>query len=236
MKLTVLTLFPQIFLGWRESGVIGKALSNKVIDLSCVDIRSFSKDTHYHMDAPPFGGGPGMVMQVEPLVEALEFVKEKRGEGRVILMSPKGTVWTQEKAHILKEKWQHLFKHLILICGRYEGIDERLAYWIDEEISVGDYIVCGGELPAMMLMESVMRLVPSVLGNEDSFKQESFTEGLLEAPVYTKPRNFRGHCVPEILLTGHHRRIEEWREEKAKTLTEKRRPDLWSKWLKNNQK
>ena len=218
MKFDVLTLFPEMFTPLKES-IIGKAIENHLIEVDTINMRDFSKDKHKKVDDTPYGGGAGMVIKPDIVYDAYESVKDK--QARVIYMSPKGNVLNQEKVKQLSKQ-----SHVIIICGHYEGIDQRvLDEIVDEEISIGDYVLTGGELPAMVLIDSVSRYVEGVI-SEGSTAEESFTNGLLEYPQYTRPEEFRGKKVPEVLLSGHHEKIKKWREEKSLELTQRCRPDL----------
>lgn len=218
MKFDVLTLFPEMFTSLEES-IIGRAMKNNLIKIGLTNIRDFSKDKHKKVDDTPYGGGAGMVIRPDVVYEAYESIKDE--EAKVIYMSPKGSVLNQEKVKELSKE-----KHLIIICGHYEGIDQRvLDEIVDEEISIGDYVLTGGELPAMVLIDSVSRYVEGVL-NEESTSEESFSNNLLEYPQYTRPEEFRGKKVPEVLISGHHENIKKWREEKSLEITKKNRPDL----------
>lgn len=223
MRFDVLTLFPEMFTALNES-IIGRATDKNLIEVNLTNIRDFSKDKHKKVDDTPYGGGAGMVMKPDVVYDAYESVKDENA--KVIYMSPKGTVLNQEKVKQLSKQ-----EHLIIICGHYEGIDQRvLDEIVDEEISIGDYVLTGGELPAMVLIDSVSRYVEGVL-NEESTSEESFSNGLLEYPQYTRPEEFRGKKVPEVLISGHHENIKKWREEKSLEITKKNRPDL----LKNKE-
>jgi tRNA (guanine37-N1)-methyltransferase len=218
MKFDILTLFPEMFTPLKES-IIGKAVEDKKIELNLINIRDFSKDKHKKVDDTPYGGGAGMVMKADVVYDAYESVKEK--DAKVIFLSPQGKTLNQEKVKQLAKE-----KHIILLCGHYEGIDQRVVDEIvDEEISIGDYVLTGGELPAMVLIDSVSRYVEGVL-SEDSVKEESFTNNLLEYPQYTRPETFHGIKVPEVLLSGHHENIKKWREEQALKNTLQKRPNL----------
>jgi tRNA (guanine37-N1)-methyltransferase len=186
-----------------------------------INLRDFAGDRHQVTDDRPFGGGPGMVMKIEPLAAAIRQVRESDPETRVILLGPGGPVFSQAKARELAGR-----RHLLLICGHYEGVDARLHFYIDEELSIGDYILTGGEIPALVVADAVTRLLPGVLGGQGATEEESFQEGLLEYPHYTRPRVFEGHEVPQVLLEGDHRRIARWRRQQALTRTVRRRPDL----------
>ena len=218
MKFDVLTLFPDMFKSLDES-IIGKAKERELIEINLINIRDFSKDKHKKVDDTPYGGGAGMVIRPDVVYDAYSSVKDNNA--KVIYLSPQGKVLNQEKVKELSKE-----KHLILICGHYEGIDQRVLYEIvDEEISIGDYVLTGGELPAMVLIDSVSRYIAGVL-NEASTKEESFSSNLLEYPQYTRPEEFRGKKVPEVLISGHHENIKKWRDEKSLEVTKKKRPDL----------
>lgn len=220
MRIDVFTIFPGILEGPLEESLLGKARRGGVLDVRVHDIRDFTHDRHRQVDDEPFGGGPGMVMKPEPLFEAVESLGEDRG--RVILLSPAGRRLDQGLVRELARE-----PHLTLICGRYEGVDERVVEGLPaEEISIGDYVLSGGELPALVLIEAVTRLVPGVVGREESLERESFEEGRLDHPHYTRPRAFRDLEVPEALLTGDHARIEEWRRRASEEKTRRNRPDL----------
>ena len=221
MKFDVLTLFPEMFNSLKES-IIGRAVENNLIEINLTNIRDFSKDKHKKVDDTPYGGGAGMVIRPDVVYDAYCSIKEKNA--KVIYMSPEGTVLNQEKVKSLAKE-----SHLIILCGHYEGIDQRvLDEIVDEEISIGDYVLTGGELPAMVLIDSVSRYVEGVL-NEDSTSEESFSNDLLEYPQYTRPEEFRGKKVPEVLISGHHENIRKWREEQSIIVTQKNRPDLLKK-------
>lgn len=221
MKFDVLTLFPDMFSSLGES-IIGRARENKLIEINLINIRDFSKDKHKKVDDTPYGGGAGMVIRPDVVYDAYNSIKNK--DAKVIYMSPKGKVLNQEKVKQLSNQ-----KHLIIICGHYEGIDQRvLDEIVDEEISIGDYVLTGGELPAMVLIDSVSRYVKGVL-NDESTSEESFSNNLLEYPQYTRPEEFRGKKVPEVLISGHHENIKKWREEKSIEITRNNRLDLLEK-------
>ena len=218
MQFDVLTLFPEMFEPIKQS-ILGKAIENEKIKLKLVNIRDFSKDKHKKVDDTPYGGGAGMVMKPDVVYDAYKSVYEENA--KVIYLSPQGKTLNQKKVEELSKE-----KHLILLCGHYEGIDQRVIdKIIDEEISIGDYVLTGGEIPAMVLIDSVSRYIDGVL-NQESIKEESFSEGLLEYPQYTRPEVFEGEKVPEILLSGHHENIEKWRKEQALKITKQKRPDL----------
>ncbi len=221
MKFDVLTLFPEMFEILHQS-IIGKAIEKDLIDIQITNIRDFSKDKHKKVDDTPYGGGAGMVMRPDVVYDAYKSVKDEHA--KVIYMSPQGEKLNQKKVEELAKE-----SHLIILCGHYEGIDQRvLDKIVDEEISIGDYVLTGGEIPAMVLIDSVSRYVEGVL-KEDSIKEESFSNGLLEYPQYTRPEVFEGMKVPEVLLSGHHENIEKWRKEKSLEITRKKRPELLEK-------
>ena len=218
MQFDVLTLFPEMFEVLDES-IIGKAKEKKLININLINIRDFSKDKHKKVDDTPYGGGAGMVLMPDIVYDAYKSVKDDKA--KVIYMSPQGQKLNQKKVEELSKQ-----EHLILLCGHYEGIDQRVIEQIvDEEISIGDYVLTGGELPAMVLIDSVSRYIEGVL-KEDSTKEESFSNGLLEYPQYTRPEIFEGQQVPNILLTGHHQNIDKWRRKESLKITLNKRPDL----------
>lgn len=226
MRFDVLTLFPDIFKSVMNESIIGRAQEKKIIEINAINIRDFSLDKHRKVDDYPYGGGTGMVMMVQPIYDAyLSIVEKLDYKPKVIYLSPQGKIFHQKMAERLKEE-----KHLILLCGHYEGIDERIIEEIvDEEISIGDYVLTGGELPAMVLIDCISRLIPGVLASEESYSDESLYNGLLEYPQYTRPSEFRGKKVPEILLTGHHANINKWRRRQSIKRTYLKRPDLFEK-------
>ncbi|MBE7076755.1 MAG: tRNA (guanosine(37)-N1)-methyltransferase TrmD [Clostridiales bacterium] len=218
MKIDILTLFPEMFAPLKES-IIKRAVEDGKIEINIINIRDFAVPPHFKCDDEPFGGGAGMVMMCEPLFKAIESVK--KDNSKIYYMSPRGKVFNQELAKELST-----FEHIIFICGHYEGIDQRVIdYFNIEELSIGDYVLTGGELPAMVVSDSIIRLIPGVI-KEDSTKEESFSENLLEYNQYTRPAEFRGIKVPEILLSGNHKKIEEFRKNESITITKKNRPDL----------
>jgi tRNA (guanine37-N1)-methyltransferase len=220
MKIDVLTLFPAMFAGPLDESIVKRARTKGLLDLTIVNLRDYTHDRHKTVDDRPFGGGPGMVLKPEPIFEALESLAT---EGtRVLLMSPSGRKFDQAFARELAQE-----KHLLLISGSYEGVDERvIETLVDDEVSVGDFVLTNGALPAMLIVDAVTRLLPGALGDDESSADESFSHGLLEYPHYTRPAEFRGMKVPEVLLNGHHAEIKKWREEQAKLRTKERRPDL----------
>lgn len=218
MKFDVLTLFPEMFEPLKTS-VIGKAVEKERIDINLINIRDFSEDKHKKVDDTPYGGGAGMVMKPDVVYKAYQSLQKEKA--KVIYMSPQGKTLNQQIVERLSKE-----NHLIILCGHYEGIDQRvLDKIVDEEISIGDYVLTGGEIPAMVLIDSVSRYVEGVL-KQDSIQEESFSDGLLEYPQYTRPEIFEGESVPEILLSGHHEKIERWRKEKSVEITKRKRPDL----------
>ncbi|NLN41352.1 MAG: tRNA (guanosine(37)-N1)-methyltransferase TrmD [Clostridiales bacterium] len=222
MRIDVLTLFPEMFHGVLGTSIIGRAIENKILDINLVNIRDFAKNRHKQTDDYPYGGGPGMVMSPQPLFDAFYHVLDKSSSARVIYFTPQGKTLRQEMARDYAK-----MSHLILLCGHYEGVDQRVIdRFVDEEISIGDYILTGGELPAMVFIDCVSRLIPGVLGSSQSVEEESFSEGLLEYPHYTRPQVYEGFKVPEVLLSGNHKEIEEWRKKESLRNTLKKRPDL----------
>ena len=219
MIIEVLTLFPEMFPGPLSAGVTGRGLASGLVTLRVHNLRDYTHDRHRQVDDVPYGGGAGMVLKPEPIFEA---VRARTGTGPIILLTPQGELLNQG---LVRELATH--DDLYLICGRYEGVDERVAaHLVDREISIGDYVLTGGELPAMVLIDAVSRLVTGVLGSEESPKDESFDQHLLEYPHYTRPAEFEGHPVPEVLRSGHHAEIERWRRAQAAERTRRRRPDL----------
>ena len=223
MKFHILTLFPEMVMNGLGTSITGRAMESGAISVDAVDIRNYSKDKHRHVDDTPYGGGAGMVMQPGPVCEAYEDLCARTGKKpRVIYMTPQGTVFNQTIAGELAKE-----EELVFLCGHYEGIDERaLELIVTDYLSVGDFVLTGGELPAMVMIDCISRLVPGVLNNQVSAEEESFHDNLLEYPQYTRPEVFRGLKVPEVLLSGHHRNIEEWRRQKSIERTLERRPDL----------
>lgn len=221
MKIDVLTLFPEMFRGPFDESIVKRARDAGLIEINIYDIRAWTSDKRRTVDDKPFGGGPGMVMKPEPLFKALDDLEEKGEPDKVILLCPRGNKFSQDTAVELSG-----LDHLILICGHYEGIDERVRTRVTDEISIGDYILTGGELPAMVMVDALTRLIPGVVGDYNSINEETFSDGLLEYPQYTRPAEFRGLKVPEVLLTGDHQKIEQWRQEQAFKKTRDQRPDL----------
>lgn len=227
MKFDVLTLFPEMFTPLKES-IIGRASKNNCIEINITNIRDFSKNKHKKVDDTPYGGGAGMVVRADVVYDAYKSVEQE--DTKVIYLTPQGKTLDQEKVQKLSKE-----KHIVLLCGHYEGIDQRVIDEIaPEEISIGDYVLTGGELPAMVLIDSVSRYVSGVL-SEESIKEESFASGLLEYPQYTRPEEFCGKQVPEVLLSGHHKNIENWRRKKSIEITYNKRPDLLEKLTLTNE-
>ncbi len=218
MRIDILTLFPSMFDGFLNESIIKRAIESGYVDIHIHNFRDYSLDPHQKVDDYPFGGGPGMVLMPQPIFDAV--LSLKTDESKVILMTPQGQKYSQAKAKELK-----LEKHLIIICGHYEGFDERIRNLADIEISIGDFILTGGEIPSMAVCDSVIRLLDGVIDNE-SKAEESFEDELLDYPVYTRPADFRGMKVPEVLLSGHHAKINEWRHNEQLKRTKERRPDL----------
>ncbi|HUB87527.1 MAG TPA: tRNA (guanosine(37)-N1)-methyltransferase TrmD [Verrucomicrobiae bacterium] len=220
MKIDVLTLFPAMFAGPLDESIIQRARKKGLLDLKIHNLRDWTHDRHRTVDDKPFGGGPGMLLKPEPLFEAVESLR--REKTKVILLSPGGRKFTQEIACELSQE-----KDLLFVTGHYEGFDERVREMLaDDELSIGDYVLTNGALPAMVVIDAVTRLLPGVLGDDESSRDESFSAGLLEYPQYTRPAEFRGMKVPDVLVSGHHAEIEKWRREQAKQRTKEKRPDL----------
>lgn len=226
MNYHVLTLFPQMIIDGLSTSIIGRAIENNLISLEAIDIRAFSTNKHKKVDDYPYGGGAGMVMQAEPVYLAYQHVTDKIGKKpRVVFLTPQGKVFNQEIAQDLAKE-----EDLVFLCGHYEGIDERvLEEIVTDHISIGDYVLTGGELPAMVMIDAIARLVPGVLNNEVSAEFESFQDNLLEYPQYSRPVEWRGKKVPDVLLSGHHGNVDKWRREQSILRTKQRRPDLLEK-------
>ena len=222
MKFDVLTLFPQMFNNLKQS-VIGKAQEKELIDINLVNIRDFSIDKHKKVDDTPYGGGAGMVMAAQPVVDSIRACKGKNN-GKVIFLGPKGKTFNQKLATELSKE-----ENLIFLCGHYEGIDERAFKEVDMQISLGDFVLTGGEMAAIPIIDSILRLVPGVLNKSESHEDESFSDGLLEYPQYTRPEVFEGESVPQVLLSGHHENIRKWRRLQSLEITREKRPDLYNK-------
>lgn len=218
MKIDILTLFPSMFDGFLNSSIIKRAIDRKIVEINVHDIRDYSKDKNHKVDDYGYGGGAGMVLMPQPVVDAIEAYKKE--DSLVILMCPQGKKYDQKQAFELKGE-----KHIIIVCGHYEGFDERIRKYCDLELSIGDYVLTGGEIPAMAITDSVTRLLDGVIEKE-SYLNESFNNDLLDYPVYTHPYDYRGDKVPDILLSGHHENIDKWRKEESIKRTKLRRPDL----------
>lgn len=222
IRFEILTLFPDFFKGPLSESIISRACEKNLIGIRIINIRDFTADKHHVADDYPYGGGAGMVMKPEPIARAIRSLKEESPQPRVIYLTPQGKPFSQQRARELAQ-----MDRIILLCGHYEGIDERVRMrLVDEEISIGDYVLTGGETPALIVLDAVARMIPGVLGNEDSFRNDSFYDGILDYPHYTRPEEFEGDRVPETLLSGHHKKIEEWRRREALARTLRVRPDL----------
>lgn len=223
MRITILTLFPQMFDGFLTNSIIKRAISKKVIEIELINIRDYTKDKYGRVDSPPIGGGAGLIMKCQPIVDCLNSVKKENSH--VVLLSPRGKTLNQAKVHYLSQNYEDI----IIICGHYEGIDERINHYIDETISIGDYILTGGEIGAMVLSDAIIRLIDGVIAKE-SISEESFENGLLEYPQYTDPCIFNDYKVPDILYSGNHEAINKWRKKKCLLLTKEYRPDLFDNY------
>lgn len=223
MHIDILTLFPEIIEGALHNSILKRAVEREQFNYNLIDFRDFSTNKHKKVDDYPYGGGAGMVLTAQPIFDAVQYAKEERKtQSRIILMCPQGETYTQQKAEELAQE-----DHLIIICGHYEGYDERIReHLVTDEISIGDYVLTSGEIGALVLVDSVVRLLPNVLGNEASAKEDSFSTGLLEHPHYTRPANYKGMKVPDVLLEGHHAKINLWRKKESLRRTLERRPDL----------
>lgn len=225
MRIDVLSLFPDMFQATMGESIIGKAQENHLLDIHVTDFRQYTTDKHNHVDDAPFGGGAGMLLQAQPIFDAYQAIQDEIAgqylKGRVILVDPAGRQFDQNYAQELAQE-----EHLTFICGHYEGYDERIRHLVTDEASLGDYVVTGGELPAMVMIDATVRFIPGVLGNQDSPMGDSFSNGLLEYPQYTRPADFRGMKVPDVLLSGNHQKIREWRMRESLRRTYLRRPDL----------
>jgi tRNA (guanine37-N1)-methyltransferase len=232
LKIDVITIFPQMFINILNFGVVKESINKNLCQLNIYDLRDFTKDRHKKVDDRPYGGGPGMVLAIQPVDDAVNYIKEKNKIKnmkfqKTILLSPQGEKLTQKKLKSMSK-----LENIILICGRYEGVDERIKdQVIDFELSIGDYILTGGEIPAMVIIDGVIRLIEGVVGKEESLKSESFENNLLDFPQYTRPPVYKGLHVPEVLTSGNHKEIEKWRKEKSIEITRERRPDLFDKNL-----
>jgi len=222
MRIDIVTIFPAMVENALRTGVVGRAIERGTLDVRTRDLRQFTTDRHRVVDDVPYGGGPGMVLKPEPLFRALEAIAAESGSrAHVVLTSPQGEPLTQRVAERLSR-----YKHLVLLCGRYEGVDERVRARVDEDISIGDYVLSGGELAALVIVDVVSRFVPGVVGDERSVSEDSFSRGLLDYPHFTRPADFQGWKVPDVLLSGHHAEIERWRRREALRRTLARRPEL----------
>ena len=229
MRIDILTPFPKMFEGFLGESILKKAQDKGIVIIKICDLRDFTEDKHKTVDDYPYGGGSGMILKPEPIFRAIdELNKETDRKSRLLFMTPQGEPFTQEKAKVLSQE-----EHLTLICGHYRGVDERVVEALEpEEISIGDYVLTGGELAAAVVVDAVVRLIPGVLGDSDSAEGDSFTSNMLDHPHYTRPEEFRGMRVPEILLSGHHAKIDTWRKEQAHNRTQRKRPDLLDENIK----
>ncbi len=228
MRFDIITIFPEVFDRVIDCGIVRRARQSGLIEVQVVNLRDFAEDRHLSVDDRPYGGGEGMVLMPGPLFRAVEACGTRPGT-RTVLLTPQGETWNQEMAAEIATN-----QHIILICGRYEGVDQRVAdHLVDTKVSIGDYVLSGGEIPAMVMLDCVTRLLPGALGAADSAVNESFTSGLLDHPQYTRPRSFRGWKVPEILLSGNHAEVKKWRTERAVEATRKNRPDILKKLTHN---
>jgi len=232
MRIDVITVFPNIIENPLNESILRQARKRIDLDIRIMDLRDFSPDKHRTVDDTPYGGGPGMILKPEPIFAALESIFEQDGDrtaARVVLPTPQGKMFTQEIAEDLSHS-----NHLVFICGHYKAIDQRVIdAWVTDEISIGDFVLSGGEIPSLLMIDAIVRLIPGVLGDIDSAKTDSFQNYLLDCPYYTRPEVFRGFKVPEILLSGHHEKIEEWRQNQKIERTRSRRPDLYKKFLQH---
>ncbi len=223
MRITILTIFPEMFSGIFTESILKRAQGLGIIEIDYVNFRDFSPSKHKRVDDYSFGGGPGLVLAVEPIYNALQSIPDQKTAFK-ILMTPQGVPYEQKTAIELTQ-----YDHIIIICGHYEGFDERIRSFVDREISIGDYVLTGGEIGAMVLVDSIARLLPGVLGSDESFEQDSFYNGLLEYPQYTRPQEFLGMKVPDVLISGNHAEVDKWRAEQSMKRTRERRPDLLKK-------
>jgi tRNA (guanine37-N1)-methyltransferase len=230
MIITILTLFPNIFASPLQESIVKKAADKGLVSFNIVNIRDFAEDIHKTCDDSPYGGGPGMVMKIEPIYQAMQHVEINTGKPKYILLTPQGRVFDEATAVRLSK-----LSHICLICGRYEGVDDRVLQFVDEEISIGDYVLSGGEMPALVLVDAIIRHIPGVLGNEQSVLDESHTEKLLEYPQYTRPPVFMDMEVPAMLLSGNHEEIRKWRRKEAIKKTVFKRPDLMEAFKPNDE-
>jgi len=221
MRIDIISLFPEFFDVLRDHSIVGRAISGGKVDLVTHNLRDWAKDKYGSVDDHPYGGGPGMVLRVDVVAPAIKAIRKLNPRAKVLLTTPQGQAYGQSMARELSSE-----EGLIIVCGHYEGWDERIRKYVDLEVSIGDYVLTGGELPAMVIMDSVVRLLPGVLGDDQSSREESHSEGLLEYPQFTRPEEYEQNKVPSILMSGHHGEITKWRQEEAKKRTAKRRPDL----------
>ncbi len=230
MKIDILTLFPEMCDTVLNESIIGRAREAGIVEINCHNIRDYSTDKHKHVDDTPYGGGTGMIMQAQPIYDAyMDLTKNGENPYHLIYMTPQGKTLTQERVKELSK-----LDNIAILCGHYEGVDERVIEELEpEEISIGDYVLTGGEIPAMALVDSVCRMLPGVLRNEDAFSKESHYDGLLEYPQYTRPPEWMGREVPEVLLSGHHENVEKWQYEQALERTKDRRKDMYDKFVQN---
>jgi len=231
MRFDIITIFPELFSGVLECGIIRRARQSGLVEIRIINLRDFTKDRHRSVDDRPYGGGEGMVFTPAPLFEAVEHCRsgEETAKSQVVLLTPQGKTWSQDLAAEFAT-----IPHLLLICGRYEGVDQRVIdSLVDREVSIGDFVLTGGEIPAMAVLDSVVRLIPGTLGCSDSAVNESFSTGLLDYPQYTRPAEYRGQAVPDVLLSGDHAKIEKWRKEQALEKTKRARPELIKKPAQN---
>lgn len=226
MKISILSLFPELYETWIKHSIISNAIKNKQVIIEVIDFRLYTNDKHKKVDDYQYGGGAGMVLRIEPIVAAIRAIRSSNSY--VILTTPKGQVFNQELANNFVSKYDHI----IIIAGHYEGFDERINYYIDAQYSIGDFVLTGGELPSMVISDAVIRLLDGVI-SPSSLETESFNNYLLDYPVYTRPLVFEGHKVPDILLSGHHKNIADFRKQQQETITKKNRPDLYQKYLNN---
>ncbi|MBN2605426.1 MAG: tRNA (guanosine(37)-N1)-methyltransferase TrmD [Bacilli bacterium] len=226
MKIDILTLFPRMFDGFLTESIMSRAIENKIVEINCIDFREFSNSKHKKVDDSPYGGGAGMVLGIQSIYDALQSIPNYQ-EALKIMVTPQGKTFKQEYAYEYSKQ-----DHIIILCGHYEGYDERIRELFDIEISIGDYVLTGGELAAMVLTDAITRVIPNVISNDDSHLNDSFSNHLLEHPHYTRPADFMGKKVPEVLLNGNHKLIEEWRMDQSVKRTKERRPDLYKKYLK----
>lgn len=228
MRIDVLTLFPKMFVGFTKESLLGKALDNEIVEINIINFRDYSTNKHHKVDDSPYGGGAGMVLSVEPVYNALISIKGYQ-EALKILVTPQGVTFNQAKAYELST-----LDHIIILCGHYEGYDERIRDLFDLEMSIGDYVLTGGEVAAMVLIDAITRLIPNVINKDESHLYDSFNDNLLEHPHYTRPSEFMGKKVPDVLVSGNHKLIKEWRKNESIKRTKERRMDLYKKYIKEH--